>query len=83
MMNEHAVITLPVRVRADDGISPQRPDLGVRVTTVPPAAVRPGPEVARLQQVLEDVRFSLERGSWQAALATVHAALDHDAGNRR
>ncbi|MGH4007047.1 MAG: hypothetical protein ACRDTH_02575 [Pseudonocardiaceae bacterium] len=32
-------------------------------------------EVARLLRVLEDVRFSLERGCWQAALGTARAAL--------
>jgi hypothetical protein len=36
------------------------------------------PELTRLQQVLEDVRFLLERGYWQAALATVRAALTRD-----
>jgi ribulose bisphosphate carboxylase small subunit len=33
------------------------------------------PEMARLQQVLEDVRFLLERGYGQAALAAARAAL--------
>jgi hypothetical protein len=41
--------------------------------TTPPALS--DPESARLQQVLEDVRFLLERGYWQAALATARAAL--------
>lgn len=34
-----------------------------------------GAEVDRLRQVLEDVRFSLERGCWQEALAVTQAAL--------
>jgi hypothetical protein len=46
--------------------------------TALPAPVLPDPEVARLQRVLEDVRFSLERGYWQAALAAVRAALTRD-----
>jgi hypothetical protein len=37
------------------------------------------PEVDRLQRVLKDVRFLLERGCWQAALATARAALIRDA----
>ncbi len=46
------------------------------------AAAGPGrtsTEVAKLRQVLEDVQFSLERGSWQAALAATRAVLTHDA----
>jgi hypothetical protein len=35
-------------------------------------------EVARLQQVLKDVRFSLERGDWRAALAMAYAGLAED-----
>jgi hypothetical protein len=51
--------------------------------TAPPASVLPDPEVVRLQRVLEDVRFSLERGYSQAALAAVRAALTrHEATNR-
>lgn len=46
--------------------------------TALPAPVLPDPEVARLQRVLEDVRFSLERGYWQAALAAARAALTRD-----
>jgi hypothetical protein len=46
--------------------------------TALPVPVLPDPEVARLQRVLEDVRFSLERGYWQAALAAVRAALTRD-----
>ncbi|MDQ3761963.1 MAG: hypothetical protein M3460_09750 [Actinomycetota bacterium] len=42
------------------------------------APVLPDPEVARLHRVLEDVRFSLERGYWQAALAAACAALTRD-----
>jgi hypothetical protein len=43
-----------------------------------PTPVLPDPEVDRLQQVLEDVRFLLERGYWQAALAATRAALTRD-----
>ncbi|MGH3972464.1 MAG: hypothetical protein ACRDS9_03950 [Pseudonocardiaceae bacterium] len=39
-----------------------------------PTPVPPDPEVDRLQQVLEDIRFLLERGYWQAALAAARAA---------
>lgn len=46
--------------------------------TAPSAPVLPDPDVIRLQRVLEDVRFSLERGYWQAALAAARAALTHD-----
>jgi hypothetical protein len=44
----------------------------------PSAPVLPDPDAIRLQRVLEDVRFSLERGYWQAALAAARAALTHD-----
>ncbi|MGH3933709.1 MAG: hypothetical protein ACRDS1_01780 [Pseudonocardiaceae bacterium] len=43
-----------------------------------PTPVLPDPEVDRLQHVLEDVRFMLERGYWQAALAAARAALTRD-----
>ncbi len=43
--------------------------------TAPSAPVLPDPDAIRLQRVLEDVRFSLERGYWQAALAAARAAL--------
>jgi hypothetical protein len=43
--------------------------------TAPPAPVLPDLEMVRLQQVLEDVRFSLERGYWRAALAAARAGL--------
>jgi hypothetical protein len=43
--------------------------------TVPPAPVLSDPEMIRLQRVLKDVRFWLERGDWQSALAAVRAAL--------
>lgn len=33
-----------------------------------PTPALPDPEVGRLQRVLADVRFLLERGCWQAAL---------------
>jgi hypothetical protein len=46
--------------------------------TAPSAPVLPEPEVARLQWVLKDVRFCLERGDWQTALAAVRAALSYD-----
>jgi hypothetical protein len=39
--------------------------------------------VTHLRQVLEDVRFCLERGHWQAALATTHAALTRDKETKR
>ncbi|HEY3689074.1 MAG TPA: hypothetical protein VGL46_02035 [Pseudonocardiaceae bacterium] len=51
--------------------------------TAPPAPVLPDQEAVRLQRVLEDVRFSLERGYWQAALAAVRAALNRDAATNR
>lgn len=43
----------------------------------------PDREVTHLRQVLEDVRFCLERGHWQAALATTHAALNRDKETKR
>jgi hypothetical protein len=46
--------------------------------TAPSAPVLPDPEMARLQRVLKDVRFCLERGDWQTALAAVRAALSYD-----
>ncbi|HEV7449977.1 MAG TPA: hypothetical protein VGO16_01010 [Pseudonocardiaceae bacterium] len=49
--------------------------------TAPSAPVLPDADVARLQRVLEDVRFSLERGNWQAALAAARAALDRRPGD--
>ncbi|MDQ4104498.1 MAG: hypothetical protein M3186_12585 [Actinomycetota bacterium] len=48
-----------------------------------PEPVPPDPEVTRLQLVLEDVRFSLERGYWQAALAAARAALARDEATKR
>ena len=51
--------------------------------TAPPPPVLPDPEVTRLQRVLEDVQFSLERGYWQAALAAVRATLAHDEATKR
>jgi hypothetical protein len=54
------------------------PGLGGGVMTASPASVLADSKVARLQRALEDVRFSLERGNWQAALATTRAALTHD-----
>ncbi|MGH3812907.1 MAG: hypothetical protein ACRDUV_10680 [Pseudonocardiaceae bacterium] len=59
------------------------PGLGGRAMTTPPAPVLPDPEVTRLQRVLEDVRFSLERGYWQAALAATRAALARDEATKR
>jgi hypothetical protein len=47
-----------------------------------PVPVLSDPEVTRLQMVLEDVRFSLERGYWQAALAAARAALARDESMR-
>lgn len=49
--------------------------------TAPPALS--DPEMARLQQVLEDVRFLLERGYGQAALAAARAALTRDEQTKR
>ena len=40
-----------------------------------PAPVLPDSEVGRLHRVLEDVRFLLERGCWQAALTVARDAL--------
>jgi hypothetical protein len=57
------------------------PGLGVSAMTAPPTPVLPDPEVARLQRVLEDVRFSLERGNGQAALAAARAALTRGPSN--
>lgn len=51
------------------------PDPGGRASSAPPALVLADSEVTQLLRVLEDVRFSLERGCWQAALATARAAL--------
>ena len=59
------------------------PGLGGHVMTAPPAPVLADPEVARLQRVLEDVRFSLERGYWQAALAAARAALTRNEAAKR
>jgi hypothetical protein len=50
------------------------PHLGRRAMTAPPAHGPPNPEVARLQRVLEDVRFCLERGDWRAGLAAARSA---------
>ena len=50
------------------------PNLGGRTMIAAPAPGLPNPEVARLQRVLEDVRFCLERGYWQAGLAAARAA---------
>ncbi|HEX8759004.1 MAG TPA: hypothetical protein VF734_03295 [Pseudonocardiaceae bacterium] len=50
--------------------------------TASPVPVLSDPEVTRLQMVLEDVRFSLERGYWQAALAAARAALARDEAMR-
>jgi hypothetical protein len=58
------------------------PELGGRAMTASPVPVLPDPEVTRLQMVLEDVRFSLERGYWQAALAAARAALARDEAMR-
>ena len=46
--------------------------------TAPPAPVPSDPDVARLQRALKDVRFCLERGDWQTALAAARAALTRD-----
>ena len=43
--------------------------------TALPTPVLPEPEPDRMRQVLQDVRFLLERGYWQAALAAARAAL--------
>jgi hypothetical protein len=52
-----------------------------RIAASPPPL--PDPEVTHLRQVLEDVRFCLERGHWHAALATTHAALTRDKETKR
>jgi hypothetical protein len=46
--------------------------------TSPSVPVPPDLDAVRLQQALKDVRFCLERGDWQTALATARAALIHD-----
>jgi len=74
-MDEYGVSELPAPVRETDDTCLGR---GGRAMTAPPAPVLTDSEVARLQRVLEDVRFSLERGYWQAALAAVRAALTCD-----
>lgn len=61
-------------VARDPGHGAKPPGLSGRAMT-PPAPVLPDPEVAWLQQVLEDVCFCLERGNWQAALAATRAVL--------
>lgn len=61
----------------------ESPGLGGRTMAAPPPPVLPDPEVTRLQRVLEDVQFSLERGYWQAALAAVRATLAHDEATKR
>ena len=45
-----------------------------------PAPARPDPEQDRLHQTLQDVKFLLERGYVQAALAAVRAALARNKG---
>ena len=50
----------------------------VRTITAPPDSALPDPEVTRLQRALKDVRFCLERGDWQTALAAARAALTRD-----
>jgi hypothetical protein len=50
----------------------------VRTMTPPPASALPNPEVTRLQRALKDVRFCLERGDGQSALAAARAALTRD-----
>jgi hypothetical protein len=51
------------------------PDPGGRASVAPPAPVLADLEVARLQRVLTDLRFLLERGYWEAALGAARAAL--------
>jgi hypothetical protein len=46
--------------------------------TSPSVPALPDPETVRLQRALKDVRFCLERGDWQTALATARAALIRD-----
>jgi len=46
--------------------------------TALPAPVLPDSEVGRLHRVLEDVRFLLERGCWQAALTVARTTLARD-----
>lgn len=66
-------------------MTPRSPDLehdakplGLAEMAALSTPVLPDPEVGRLQQVLEDIRFMLERGYWQAALAAARAALTRD-----
>ena len=50
--------------------------------TAPPTPVLPNSEPDRMHQALQDVQFLLERGCWQAALATVRTALTRTALTR-
>ncbi|MGH3897037.1 MAG: hypothetical protein ACRDTA_02050 [Pseudonocardiaceae bacterium] len=68
-----------------DLMTPRSPELehdakplGLAEMAAQSTPVLPDPEVGRLQQVLEDVRFMLERGYWQAALGAARAALTRD-----
>jgi hypothetical protein len=91
-MDPYGVYELPASICATEDARPDRcvkvtrkagqgvtgRGLEENAVTVPSAPVLPDPDVIRLQRVLEDVRFSLERGYWQAALAAARAALTHD-----
>lgn len=50
------------------------PDPEGRASVAPPAPVLADSEMARLQRVLEDLRFLLERGYWEAALGAARGS---------
>ncbi|MGH3944926.1 MAG: hypothetical protein ACRDSI_07780 [Pseudonocardiaceae bacterium] len=70
MMDEYGVFELPAPVTATDdschgrcaGHGAKPPDPGGGASITPPAPALADREVAWLQRVLKDVRFSLERG---------------------
>lgn len=56
-------------------VVPKPRGLGGRIMTSPSIPALSDPEAIRLQRALKDVRFCLERGDWQTALAMARAAL--------
>ena len=71
----------PPAIPQGPGHGAEPTSLPQRITASPPPL--PDPEVTHLRQGLEDMRFCLERGHWQAALATTHAALTRDKETKR
>ncbi len=65
-------------VEENQVLSPPGPGRYVMIAS--PAPARPDPEQDRLHQTLQDVKFLLERGYVQAALAAVRAALARNKG---